>query len=126
MIAPVLKNTGTDVAQLYGTGQNQLGAVANTGCHSLMAFEAFLVGATTCHTEVATDSNELWRRVRKASRARAPDSPSSSEHRVSSMPANANTGSVGRPAAKQDSAALRCEQLDRRRRPLPKTGLPGL
>jgi hypothetical protein len=35
-----------------------------------------------CHKDVATDSKELWLRVRKASRARAPDSPVSSEGRT--------------------------------------------
>ncbi len=33
----------------------------------------------TCHKDVATDSRALWARIRKASRARTPDSPMSSE-----------------------------------------------
>jgi hypothetical protein len=48
------------------------------------------------HMDVATDSKALWTRVREASRARAPDSPSPGDGRVSRMPANATTGRSGR------------------------------
>jgi hypothetical protein len=53
-------------------------------------------GSCARHRDVATDSKALWTRVREASRARAPDSPSPGECRVSRMPANATAGRSGR------------------------------
>jgi hypothetical protein len=39
-----------------------------------------------CHMDVATDSKTPWARVRKASRARAPDSPWPGEGRTPEQP----------------------------------------
>jgi hypothetical protein len=50
-------------------------------------------GSCARHRDVATDSKALWTRVREASRARAPESPSPGEGRKPERPGpTKNTG----------------------------------
>jgi hypothetical protein len=58
--------------------------------------------ARPCRSEAPT--------AQRRGRARAPDSPMSAEHMGEACTPNAATRSRGRSAAKQDSAALRCER----------------
>jgi hypothetical protein len=52
-----------------------------------------------CDTDVATDSQAPWTRIRKASRARAPDSPAPGEGRKPERPGRRRSWFVSSPSA---------------------------